>query len=179
MDLNGLRSLNLIGTLLFGLFGFLTPVLYAFTFLFSFAWHNDDGFELICATIIIIWVIFIGIFTFFLYSNTVIALDEGKFGLAKRWVLFGAIAGFFCGGGVSLGLITLIVFIVSYISFDDAIRPKYYYPPPGYYPYPPPGYVPPHIQSQRNLYTKSRCPNCMHPIEMNWKYCPNCNVNLK
>jgi hypothetical protein len=195
MDIKGIRTLNLVGTILFGLFGVLTPIAYMGYLFFGFWMFFEDQFGLLCLTIIVCWIIFVLFITYMLYQNTVVAIDKRKFQLAKRWVLYGAIAGFFLGGGVSVGIITLIIFLISYVSFDDALRPRIYYPPPGY-PYPPPpGYGPagqppaygpygqppaysPSLQQNVPL-GKNKCPKCGRMVEENWKHCPNCNEDLK
>ena len=189
MDIKGLRTLNLIGTILFGIFSILTPMFY-FPIFFFLSPIGNNQFTFVCMTIILIWIIFIIYLVYLLYKNTVLGIDLGNLEAAKRWTMYGALLGLFLGGG----LLTLIVFLISYVSFDEAIRPKYYYPPPGYYPYPPPpGYGPPNPQppgyGPQNLHypvqatqapvSSDLCPSCRRPIQGNWKYCPTCYANLK
>ena len=188
MDIKGLRTLNLIGTILFGIFSILLPIIYL-PILFFISTIENNQFTFVCMSIIICWIIFIIYLVYQLYKNTVLGLDLGNFEAAKRWTLYGALMGLFLGGG----LLTLIVFLISYASFDEAIRPKYYYPPPGYYPYQqppgygppnpqPPGYGPPNPQYPRQRpqapVSSGECPSCRRPVQANWKYCPTCYTNL-
>jgi len=139
MDIRGLRTLNLIGTAIFGIFSIMVPVVYLFIFGLIWWMAREGGFFTFCIAILVLWIVLIAFLTFELYRNTVVGLDEGNYERAKRWILIGMICGFLFGGGI----ITFVIFLISYISFDDAIWPKYYYPPP-YYPYPPPYQPPPY-----------------------------------
>jgi hypothetical protein len=179
MDIHGLRTLNLVGTILFGVFGIVYPVLYLFGFGLIFWMSRDGGFFTVCTAILIVWIAVIAFLSYSLYNNTVVGLDRGNFEGAKRWTLIGAIMGFIFAGGI----ITLIIFLISYVSFDDAVWPKpYYYPPPGYYPYAPsypygPTYPP---QQPTGI---NPCPNCGQPLRYVTKYqkwyCNNCKIYIK
>lgn len=136
MDLGTIRTLNLVGTILFALFGVLTPLIYLGIFGMALVFGSEAGLFAICLTILIVWIIIVVYLAYMLYQNTVKAMDSGNYELVKRWTLYGMILGFLLGGGI----LTLALFLISYISIDDALRPKYWgYPPSPYYP-PPPGY---------------------------------------
>lgn len=178
MDIRGLRSLNLVGTIFFGLFGILMPLFYFFWLGFIFWMAPDQGFFTVCLAILAAWIAVIALITYNLYNNTVLGIDRGDFQNAKKWTLFGAIIGFIFAGGI----ITFLIFLISYISFDEAVWPKpYYYPPPGYYPYPPQYYgpqYPPQPMGQTSL-----CPNCRQPLRYvtqykKW-YCNTCKIYIK
>ncbi|UCG68724.1 MAG: hypothetical protein JSV09_13105 [Thermoplasmata archaeon] len=164
------------------MFGVLIPLFFIFPFGFMFWMAPGEEFFTICFTIIVVWILIVAFLTFMLYQNTVIGLDQGNFHNAKKWALYGAIMGFFLGGTGGLGIITFIIFLISYISFDEAVWPKpYYYPPPGYYPFPPPYYgpqYPPQPSGQTTL-----CPNCRQPLKYmseykKW-YCNTCKIYVK
>lgn len=148
MELQSIRTLNLIGTILFGLFGSLIPLYYGFSFGLMF-WYFPGGDEdstlfSICISIIVIWIVAIIILAIQLYRKTVVGLDKGEYESAKRWVIVGVILGF-----IFAGIIPFILFLISIVLFDEAVRRAqypYYYPPPYYPPpyYPPPYYPPPY-----------------------------------
>ena len=94
----------------------------------AFMFGTEAGFLAICLTVLIVWIIIVGYFAYLLYKNTVVAMDNGNYELVKRWTLYGMIVGFLFGGGI----LTCALFLISYISIDDALRPKYW----GYQPYP-------------------------------------------
>ncbi len=143
MDIHGLRTLNLVATVIFVIFSFLIPIILLIVFGFAFLLSPVTGYFIICIAILLVYIVLIGFFAHLLYQNAVLGLDRGDFEKAKKWTLYGMIVGFFFGGT----WITLIIFLISYVSFDEAIWPKtYYYPPPTYphqapqyagYPYPP------------------------------------------
>lgn len=149
MDLGTIRMLNLAGSIIFGIFGILTPLLYLGVFGMAFVMGTETGLFAVCLTVIIAWIIVVAYLTYMLHRNTVVELDKGNYEVVKRWTMYGMIIGFLLGGGI----ITFALFLISYISIDDALRPKYpgyppypYYPPPPAYPYgppaPPPQYPP-------------------------------------
>jgi hypothetical protein len=153
MDIKGVRTLNLVGTIFFALFGIGMPLYYiSISFFFFYAMPYDSDFIIICYTAIVGWIVFIMFLTYMLYNKTVLGLDRHEYEDAKKWMLVGAILGFFFAGNV----LTLIIFLVSIVSIDDALRPRYYYPPPGYYPYPPgypqDQYYPPPQEYPQNQY---------------------------
>jgi len=121
MDIKGLRTLNLIGTILFAVIGSIMVFIYATianltfnrTILTSTA--SDSGYNT-CIILIFIWFSIIFIFETMLYKYTVIGLDLGNYKQAKRWTLIGIIV------GIAGGIVPLIIFIISYVSFDEAIR---------------------------------------------------------
>ena len=134
----------------------------------------------LCLTVLCVWIIIIAFLAFKIYQNTVLGLDRGDFLTAKNWTLYGAIIGFIFGG---FNWIILIIFLISYVSFDDALFPKpYYYAPPGYYPYQPPySYGPPYPPQQPTGINP--CPRCGQPLRyvnkyQKW-YCNNCKVYIK
>lgn len=154
MELSTVRSLNVIGCILFGIFGGLIAVYIGFIFSFAF-WlpfgreeSEFSTFAMVCLTILLLYIFLIVFLAITLYRNTVKALDEGDFVRAKRWSLYGAILGLIFGGG----LITFILFILAYVFFDEALAPKYYYP----YPYPPPGYYSPPPEEYYRRYKKEK-----------------------
>lgn len=179
MDIRGIRNLNLAGTIIFGIFGVVIPMFYLFGFGFIFWMVREGGFLEVCVAILITWIIVIGFLSYHLYLNTVVGLDRGNFEAAKRWILIGAVMGFIFAGGI----ITFVIFLISYVSFDDAVWPKpYYYPPPGYYPYPPPyPYGAPYPAQQPTGINP--CPNCgqalRYVIKYQKWYCNNCKVYIK
>ncbi|UCE73278.1 MAG: hypothetical protein JSV56_09615 [Methanomassiliicoccales archaeon] len=192
MDIRGLRNLNLAGTIIFGIFGIVIPVFYFSIFGSLILWSTNNEFMILCFSIIIGWVALISFLTYMLYKNTVLGLDRGEYETAKRWMLIGAICGFIFAGGV----ITLIIFILAYVSADEAIRSQYY-PPPGYYPYPPQPYgpYPPPQQygpyappqqygpyqppPQRPAVKKNTCPKCGQYVDASWTTCRYCNEKLR
>ena len=169
MDIKGLRSLNLIGTILFCIIGIaLISVQY-----FQLSYYRDVQSEIeemindptisnnsrdskytLCIGLLILWLFIILIFTSLLYNYTVKGLDRGNFKAAKTWTLIGIIVGF------AGGIIPLIIFIISYVSFDDAIRTQQYSQMQyGYQPYSIPiRYC---IKCKRQIPPESRlCPYC-------------------
>lgn len=179
MDIRGIRTLNLVGTIVFAIFGLAVPIIYSFLFGLIWWFAPGEGIFTVCVAILLAWIAVIAFLTYSLYNNTVVGLDRSNFQAAKRWTLIGAIMGFIFAGGI----ITFVIFIISYVSFDDAVWPKpYYYPPPGYYPYPPPyPYGPPYPPQQPTGINP--CPNCGQPLryitKYNKWYCNNCKVYIK
>ena len=144
MDIHGLRTMNLVGTIIFGIFGVLMPLFIALFFGFMLWIFPSGALSAVFFTICLAWIIVVVFLTYQLYENTVIGLDRGNFAQVKRWTLIGMICGFIFAGGI----LTFILFLISYISIDDAIWPKFYGPPPfGYYP-PPYQYAPPYPPQQ-------------------------------
>jgi hypothetical protein len=151
MDIKGIRNLNLIGTILFGLIGCGIPLLYMsyLNWILSLApfgeGENPFGW---CTFIFFIWAIFVLGLAILIYNKTVKTIDNGDYATAKQWTVYAIIIGFLFGGGI----ITLIVFLISHMSWDDALRQLHYgqYPPQygqppqyGYgYQQPPPGQPP-------------------------------------
>lgn len=123
MDIKGLRTLNLAGTILFAVIGCLLPVSYSMG---AFILYNRT-----CSTILFIWFCVIFTFALLFYRYTVIGLDRGEYNAARNWTIVAVVF------GLAGGIIPFIIFLISLVSFDDAIRQKYYgYPPPIYYQYP-------------------------------------------
>lgn len=142
MNIHTIRTLNLVGTILFGIFGILTTLYYTFIFGSIFFWGMAyrDSFSN-CMIIFVILAIIILLLTSILYNKTVKSIDVEDYETAKRWMIVGIVLGFIFGG-----VIVFILFLISFIMFDDAIRgthypyyPPPYYPPPVYW-YPPPDY---------------------------------------
>lgn len=175
MDINGIRTLNLVGTIIFAIFGVIIPLIYLLAFGMIFLLAPASGFFVLCITILLVWIIVIGFLAFKIYQNAVLGLDRGDFVTAKNWTLYGAIIGFIFGGG----WLALIIFLISYVSFDDAIWPKpYYYPPsPYHYPYPPTQYPGPGYPPQQSWPTQW-CPRCGKSLRYitNYRrwYCDSC-----
>jgi hypothetical protein len=113
LDIRGLRTLNEIGTFLVGIMGFLVAGL-----LFISLYLMQDDVVLKVISIVYICVIFI--ITISLYIFTVRGLDKGNYKAAKTWTLVGVIVGFVSG------VLPFIVFLISYVSFDDAVRSRGY-----------------------------------------------------
>jgi hypothetical protein len=155
MDIHGLRTLNLIGTVLFFIFGMLLSFAYGFPFLIYMS--SNGGFELLCGTMVLIWLCLIVILTTLFYKNTVLELDEENYDKAKHWTLIAVIFGWLGG------IIPFIIFIISLVSFDDALRTQQS-GPPVYYQYPPPQ---PFILL---------CNKCARPIPLDSKLCPYCGI---
>jgi hypothetical protein len=181
MDIRSLRTLCLVGTVLFGIFGIIIPVFYFIMFLpfigFMFSESGSGDYIMFCSIILLCWIIVIVFLVYMLYQNTVLGLDRKDYVVAKRWMMIGAICGFVFGGGV----ITLVIFLIAYISIDDAIKAMYYYPPPAYYPYPPQyGQYPPQPQYPApNIKLKSRCPKCGQYNDSRITHCYYCHEKLK
>jgi len=183
MDIHGLRTLNLVGTILFGLIGLGIPVIFLASFGILYGVVPGGGIFGISSVVLIALIIIIASLTFTLYHNTVIGLDRGNFEGAKRWTLIGAIMGLIMGIIFTIGMIPFGIFLISYFSFDNAVWPKpYYYPPPGYYPYPPP-YPYGHSYLPQQPTGINPCPNCGQPLRYVTKYqkwyCNNCKVYIK
>jgi hypothetical protein len=175
MDLGTIRTLNLVGTLLFTILGVVVPLFYLGAFGMALMFGTEEGLFAICLTVLIVWIIFVLYFAYLLYKNTVIALDNRNYELVKRWTLYGVIAGFLFGGGI----LTAALFLISHISLDDALKPKYYgyppypyYPPPPTYPYgPPPAYpqYPPQQQYPQQQYPPSIGIKGQQPVQPGYK----------
>jgi hypothetical protein len=118
MDIKGLRTLNLIGTILYGLIGTLLVLAYYYQTYDIYSHFNQDLTG--CTIVLIIWLFILFTFSILLYQKTVVGLDRGEYKTVKQWTLVGVIIGFMGG------IIPLIIFIVSYVSFDEAIRTQQY-----------------------------------------------------
>jgi hypothetical protein len=183
VDIKGLRTLNLAGTILFGLFGIGIPLLYFFYLYVSsysymfFPYRRDLTF---CYSILIIWLVIVIFLTIFLYRNTVKGLDRGDYNSAKRWMIIGAIAGFISTGLSAIGLITFLIFLIAFVSADEAIRSSYYPPPPRNYQYPStPQYGPqPPPQYSTAEARWSPCPSCGKKVASSWIACPYCTEKI-
>lgn len=151
MDIRGLRTLNLLGTISFCLIGFLLASAQLYQII-TIAYHFPDSDFSICMGLLALWYCIIIVFTICLYNYTVLGLDRGNYKVAKQWTLIGIFVGF------AGGLIPLIIFIISYVSFDDAIRIAHSYP---LYPQPAP------IRF---------CISCKRQIPLDSKLCPYCGV---
>jgi hypothetical protein len=184
MDLKGIRTLNLIGTILFPLFSIGIVLIYLPFFLIIPGLQIDEFLNIYFFSFAAVWIVIIIFLTYMLYRNTVEGLDRKQFHQAKRWSLVGTFSGFFLGGGP----IVVIIFYISFTVIHEEIHPRYHFPPFGYYP-PPYGYGGSYPQPQQPLQYQQpysqypsngmSCPNCGKPIEENWKYCPNCYDKLK
>ena len=175
MDIHGIRTLNLVGTIIFAAYSLIVPIIGVFIFGFLVFLAPFNELSLICFAILLLWIVLIGFFTFKLYDNTVSGLDRGEYETAKRWIVYGAVMGFIFGGG----WITLILFLISYISFDEAVWPRYYYPSPYYYPYPPANPYGPSYQQPAQNYPCTNCgqPSRYMPEYQRW-YCDTCKKYL-
>lgn len=122
MDMHGLRTLNLIGSLSFMLIGSLLAITQS-TNIFMFP-------DSIFTPLFLIWIALIFIFGILIYRYTVLGLDRNESDLAKKWTLFGIIIGFMGG------IIPQALFILSYVSFDNAVYGAQFAAPPD------PGYPP-------------------------------------
>jgi len=152
MDIKGLRTLNLVGTILYCLIGsFLAFVYYYETYSVYTIFNRDiTG----CTISLIIWISILISFTIELFMKTVVGLDRGDYKTAKQWTLVGIIVGFMGG------IIPLIIFIISYVSFDDAVRTQQFGPP--YYSY--------YQQPGQLRY----CISCRKQIPVDSRLCPYC-----
>jgi hypothetical protein len=121
---------------------------------------TGDSEYSICYGLLLLWLCIILIFTALLFNYTVLGLDRGNYKAAKSWTLAGIIVGF------AGGILPLIIFIISYVSFDDAVRSSTM-PPPPYYQGEPPG-------SDQVLF----CRFCGKPMDYVLKYrrwfCSDC-----
>lgn len=116
LDIKDLRRMNLVGTVFFALFGGMVVYGYFYS-AYRMQKEFPDYYDLSSnMRIIIIWLLIIVIFTFLLYKFTVKGLDRGNYKAAKRFTLVGIIV------GIAGGVIPTIIFIKSYVSFDDAIK---------------------------------------------------------
>jgi heme/copper-type cytochrome/quinol oxidase subunit 2 len=156
MDIKGLRNLNQVGISLFLFIGFL---------LAGSQWYQMSRYQRVlpeedysgCFTLIMIWMIILVVFSVLLYKYTVLELDKGNYTTAKSWTIVGIIVGF------AGGIIPLIIFIVSYVSFDDAVRTAKYGPmPPAIPPFPTP---------------VRYCIECKRLIPPDSRICPYCGVS--
>jgi hypothetical protein len=116
-----------------------------------------------CLSFIIAWAILITYLGAKLYINTIQGIDQRRYDDVKKWTIIGMVVGFLFAGGI----ISFIIYLVSLISIDEAIRIEYYgysYPPyPPYSAYPPPYYYPPpyphpvkHDQHSRDPYHRKK-----------------------
>ncbi len=148
MDIKGLRTLNHIGTFLFRLIGCVIPLPILVGSIF-----NENY---VCISYVIIWIILILITAELLFRFTVVGLDRGNYESAKFWTMIGIFV------GIAGGIIPIIIFIISYVSFDDAIRTQQYGPAyQGYYRQPSP---------------LKYCNSCRRQIPFDSKLCPYCGV---
>jgi hypothetical protein len=133
MDVKGLRTLNLVGTILFCVIGLLIVSAYYIQLTRYSEARNEIEHMLspeggpdstreseysFCKGLLLLWLCIIIIFTLLLLNYTVFGLDRGNYTKAKSWTLIGIIVGF------AGGILPLIIFIISYVSFDDAVRSK-------------------------------------------------------
>jgi hypothetical protein len=150
-------------------------------------WGWEDGlgsgsFGHICMIVVLVWILISLFITYLLYVNTVLGIDHGDYKRAKRWTLIGTVFSIFLVP-FTVGIITLIIFLISYVSFDDALRPKMYYPHP-YYPFPPQypyGYSPVHSGPAAHIEIP-KCRYCNRPMRYvaehyRW-YCDTCKKYL-
>jgi hypothetical protein len=151
MDIKGLQTLNHIGTFVFRAFGCILPV---YLMLVDFIYYSDSYIFIPGIIITNIWIIGIFILAEFLYKNTVVGLDYGDYESAKTWILIGIIIGFIGG------IIPIIIFIISYVSFDDAVRTQYI--DNSDYEYP------------QQLNQIRYCNNCKRQIPFDSRLCPYC-----
>lgn len=154
MGVKSLRNMNLAGTILFALIGglLISSNFYSvYRYSIEFPEHYDSS---LCITLLLIWSLIIIIFSILLYNYAVVGLDRGNYVSAKRWTLIGIIVGF------AGGIIPLILFIISYVSFDDAIRDEKL------------------GQTQYSYSHQPRsakyCHNCRRQIPFDSKLCPYC-----
>ena len=116
------EMLNLAGSVLFGIIGSFVPILYSALFGFIF-FISGEGFAAVCVSIMIVWIIFILFMAYMLYNKTVLGIDRGEYESAKTWMLAGAILGFIFAGGI----ITLILFLIGYVTIDKDIVDTMHY----------------------------------------------------
>jgi hypothetical protein len=154
MDVKGLRTLNYIGTTLFGLIGGLLAFINYYNYVSSISFVEKD--VSVCKILTIIWFCILISFTILLYKYAVYSLDRGEYRTAKTWTLIGVFVGFVGG------IIPLIIFIISYVSFDDAIRTQ---------------------QLDQTQYSHSQqiseiryCNSCRRQIPIDSNLCPYCGV---
>jgi len=141
MDMASIRTMNVVGTILFGLITMLSPVIGFFWVGLMMFWSPDTEYLILCFTGIIAWIIIFGFITYKLYQNTVVSLDKGNYALAKQWTLYGVVMGAILGFLFTPAFLILIVYVLAYVGIDSAMKPKYYgYPAYPYYPPPPPVY---------------------------------------
>jgi hypothetical protein len=153
MDIKGLKTLNHIGTFLFRIFGCILPLYIMISY---FIYHRDSYIFMTIILLTNIWIIVILVFAELLYRNTVVGLDQGKYESAKTWTFIGIFLGFIAS------IIPFIIFIISYVSFDDAIRTQHF----GHsnYKYP------------QQLNQIKYCNNCKRQIPFDSRLCPYCGV---
>lgn len=154
--------MNLAGTVILAFFTIAIPSLYFFLFLSWSSGYGTSDFGLFCMIGLLCWLVISIVITYLLFVNTVLGLDRGEYEKAKRWTLIGMIFSIFLIF-FSVGIITLIIFLISYVSFDDALRPKLYYPPP-YYAYPP-QYPYAYAPGQPGPVAQVKIPNCKYCLQ--------------
>jgi len=138
MDLASIKTMNIVGTILFIIPAVILAIILAFgASLFFF--FDPTGGGAVCLTIAVLIIVTILVLAFLIYRNTVTELELGNYDKAKRWTLYAAIAAIITGFSSVIGWITFALFLISYVSFDDALRPKWPYP---YMPQYHPGYLP-------------------------------------
>lgn len=148
MDIKGLRTLNHIGVFLFRLIGCIIPL--------PILVGSYKSENYVWMSYAIIWIILILITAELLFRFTVVGIDRGNYESAKFWTMIGIFV------GVAGGIIPIIIFIISYVSFDDAIRAQQY--GPAHYGYP--------QQPSPIKY----CNSCRRQIPFDGKLCPYCGV---
>ena len=137
MDLANVRTMNVVGTILFGIITMLAPVAVFFWLGILLFWSPDTSFFILCMTGIVAWIIIFGFITYLLYKNTVKSLDERDYERAKQWTLYGVVMGVVLGFLFTPGFLIFIPFLLGYFGLESALRPNYwgcpsypYYPPP-------------------------------------------------
>jgi hypothetical protein len=153
MDIKGLKTLNYIGTFLFRLLGSLPPLF----ILISAILYDRDSFAFPSIVMItVIWILAIIIIGEFLYRNTVWGLEDGNYDAAKTWIFIGIFA------GIMGGIIPFIIFVISYVSFDEAVRR--HENDPGKF------------NNLRKVNPITHCPGCTRQIPNDSKLCPYCGL---
>jgi hypothetical protein len=116
MDSTSIRTLNLIATIWFGIFGVIIfPLSTYFQLYFIFERNPLAGLYQSCQILFFLWVFFNLFIAIMLYDKTVIGIDEGNYESSKRWMLVGIIL------GLVGGVIPTVLFVISYYFFDSAI----------------------------------------------------------
>ena len=156
MNIKGLRSLNLFAIILFFAIGNLIVLAQFLRIYTAYNFFPGATYYSTCLGILTIWIVFIMVFTVLLHKNTVMALDKGDYNTVKRWTMIGIIVGF------AGGILPLVLFIVSYVSFDDALRAHHSGPP----------YSGNYQQGGQSRY----CIMCKRQIPFDSNLCPYCGV---
>jgi hypothetical protein len=151
MDIKGLKTLNHIGTFVFRILGCVIPLFILIRF---FIYDRDSYIFLTVVLLTNIWIIAVLILAELLYRNTVVGLEHGNYGSAKTWTLIGIFLGFIAG------IVPFLIFIISYVSFDDAVRTKHFSNLNSKYP-------------QQIIQIKN-CYNCKRKIPFDSRLCSYC-----